>query len=403
MAVRYAINSGSWSSSSIWNGGTLPTSSDDVYANGFTVAIDQNVTVTSLRNSAQSPAVVGGGFTLNNGTTTTATNGFYNGSNVQLITFSLSSSQSSSIIGNLYGGLVGGTSATVGGVIAFNGSGTLNIIGNLYSGGQVSCEALKINNNGTINITGNIDDNNSPVLRVIIQINSTCTLNITGNIVNNTGAGGTTINNVLINSSANFIMYITGNVLSSISTCINSLGSSYMNIIGTIQSSRNTITNGSNIAIISSNSSAINIFSGPFICSSYGTFPYACVRMNLIPSVSNYIEFRDETTNGALPPGAIAPPTRMISPSAVADAPAASNVRFGVTYANGSQTGSCIIPNTASVAYGVAVDNTTGSALLSPSDVWNTLTSTLTVSGSIGERLKNVATVQTTAAQIAAF
>jgi fibronectin-binding autotransporter adhesin len=66
MAIRYAVATGNWSNTATWDGGTLPTSSDDVYANGFTVTIDQDVTVLSLRNTANTtPAVtVGGDFTV---------------------------------------------------------------------------------------------------------------------------------------------------------------------------------------------------------------------------------------------------------------------------------------------------------------------------------------------------
>jgi hypothetical protein len=49
------------------------------------------------------------------------------------------------------------------------------------------------------------------------------------------------------------------------------------------------------------------------------------------------------------------------------------------------------------------VDNTTGSATLTPQDILDYAISSLTGSNSIGARLKNIATLQTTAATIAAF
>lgn len=61
------------------------------------------------------------------------------------------------------------------------------------------------------------------------------------------------------------------------------------------------------------------------------------------------------------------------------------------------------MPTAASVAFGVPVDNTTGTAVMSPSDVWNAATSAMTTSGSIGERLKNTATVDSTGDQLAAL
>jgi hypothetical protein len=83
--------------------------------------------------------------------------------------------------------------------------------------------------------------------------------------------------------------------------------------------------------------------------------------------------------------------------------PAQSDVRFGVTYQSGSKTGTAYIPSPSSVGFGVPVDNTTGTAALTPASVWDAATSSLTTSGSIGERLKNASTVDTTGDQLAAL
>jgi len=64
VAERWAVANGNWSSLATWNGGaSLPASGDDVYANNFTVTIDQNVTANSLRIEAGATAVQGGAFT----------------------------------------------------------------------------------------------------------------------------------------------------------------------------------------------------------------------------------------------------------------------------------------------------------------------------------------------------
>jgi len=52
MAERYAVATGGWSSTSTWDGGTLPGSGDDVFANGQTVIIDIDVIVNSVRTTA---------------------------------------------------------------------------------------------------------------------------------------------------------------------------------------------------------------------------------------------------------------------------------------------------------------------------------------------------------------
>lgn len=50
MATRFAIATGNWSNTAIWDNGTLPLIDDLVFANGFTVTLDQDITVGSLRN-----------------------------------------------------------------------------------------------------------------------------------------------------------------------------------------------------------------------------------------------------------------------------------------------------------------------------------------------------------------
>jgi hypothetical protein len=52
MATRFAIGNGNWSNTATWDGGALPLSNDDIFANNFTVTLDQDITVGSLRNTA---------------------------------------------------------------------------------------------------------------------------------------------------------------------------------------------------------------------------------------------------------------------------------------------------------------------------------------------------------------
>ena len=51
MAYRYAVLTGNWSSGSIWDSGQPPAAGDDVFTNGYTVTLDQDIDVGSLRNS----------------------------------------------------------------------------------------------------------------------------------------------------------------------------------------------------------------------------------------------------------------------------------------------------------------------------------------------------------------
>ena len=69
MAVRWLTSSGNFSSTSVWNDGTLlgiPTTGDDVFTNGFTVTMDVNATVNSLSNSARARDIATPQMTANN-------------------------------------------------------------------------------------------------------------------------------------------------------------------------------------------------------------------------------------------------------------------------------------------------------------------------------------------------
>ena len=94
MALRYAVATGNWSNTATWDGGTLPTASDDVFSNGFTVTIDGTRTVLSIRNTlnASAPTIaVGGQFIFANGgnLTCTATQGIYVGTTTPTLEMTL--------------------------------------------------------------------------------------------------------------------------------------------------------------------------------------------------------------------------------------------------------------------------------------------------------------------------
>jgi len=84
----------------------------------------------------------------------------------------------------------------------------------------------------------------------------------------------------------------------------------------------------------------------------------------------------------------------LIDSSASAGHPAVTNVRSGISYANGNLTGTCAVPAAGSVALGVAVDNTTGTAILTQANVETAL-------GSFASgRLSNCATIATVGQQL---
>jgi hypothetical protein len=76
--------------------------------------------------------------------------------------------------------------------------------------------------------------------------------------------------------------------------------------------------------------------------------------------------------------------------------PAATDVRDGVSYASGALTGSCKVPAAASTAFGVPVDNTTGTAVLTPAAIRSELSVELDrIDAAISSRLAPSGTLAT--------
>lgn len=445
MANVYAVKTGNWSDVTVWNTGALPTSADDVFSNSYTVTIDQDVTVLSIRNTAASPAVAGGGFILNGGITIDSINevgkGIING-NTTCITFSDSGE---SIIN---GRITNSSAISTVNTILFNGNGTLTINGNFDTGESSSRNNVFVSGGGTLNITGSLSTrtnsqnivvnagSNNPTINVVgtfipngsgsaavLYVLSQSTINITGDLPTGVNSGqtlyvATSTNSCVINITGNLFgrggtgfavrlvsgvptISITGNISGNFNqpsypTFVSGIVHYFTHIGQQIGAN-----GGANV--VSSNSSAVNLFSGPFICSEYGFMPYQVIRMHLIPSASSYIEFRDETTGGASAPVPPASATQLISPSTLVSNLAESDVRFGIVYAMGTLTGTLRMPTPNQVTFGVAVDDTFGNSVLTAASVWDYLVSNITVEGSIGMRLKNVSTPQTTGEQLEAF
>lgn len=370
-------------------------------------------------------SVAGGGFILTGNYTVTLTN------------------TSSGLVANTAGPTV---------CLTYNGTGTATVNANIYSGSTLTSQVYMFKSgNGTLNFNGILDGNAERALyinnncgitnivgtirktggnittRSILGVGTGNTVNITGNIEALVSGGGSTkqtfasfgsnVINITGNITAassnqiydyafipgtNDIINVTGTVTGSAGSSLGNngpigAGTYYLKIIGSI------IAGTGLPAIVNTNTGAIQIFSGPFISSSNGIQPFYVARMHYFRTLGSYYEFRDNSTNGALPPAAAAPATRLNSPEVGSDLPTVANVRFGTTYGYGSLVGTLRMPTANQVTYGVAVDNTFGAAVLTAASVWDYLVDNITTANSIGLRLKNVSTPQTTGEQLEAF
>jgi hypothetical protein len=277
---------------------------------------------------------------------------------------------------------------------------TLNILGTFQTFPALGGTMLHIAAAATINLTGDIRQTtytNSTYYVVLISAVGS-TFNITGDVLLGVSAAywGTTFR-----FNAVYRIVITGTVKAVLGSLSDTPGltptNGYLSIVGPI------ISEGNAVAVESTNGSGINLFTGPFISNSYGFVPIKMVRMHLIPTNTSYYEFRDETTGGALAPVPPAPPTQLMSPATLVSNLAIADVRFGTVYAMGTLTGTLRMPSANQVTFGVAVDDTFGNSVLTAASVWDYLVANITVENSIGMRLKNVSTPQTTGEQLEAF
>jgi hypothetical protein len=355
MANRYAVATGNWSNTATWDGGTLPGVGDDVRANGFTVTINQSITVDSIRNDALSPAVNGGGFTVN---TTTFNNLTLTCNIIAHLSncLSLSGAGNINVIGNINGGVGNGTN----GIISTGTTGlTLNITGNCSGGsaqGNSGCAGVAVINSSFLNI------------------------NLIGNCFGASVAAQNTNNGISVNGSGD--INITG-------LCYG-VGTAGLFITGNA-----TTVNGSITSVASTTTDAVP---GVY-CSSTntGVVVSSVINTNRGVGINGGVKLKDTsptieviTQSGVL----------VLTDPAATNPAAEADVRDGVVYGGGAYEGTLVVPIPSNVRLGIPTDNTVGTGIVTGVDFFNLIS---TSSDPVAERLRNVATVQTVGDQFNSF
>jgi hypothetical protein len=355
MANYFARKAGNIDAADVW--ATTPTgtasdvwstftTADVLHSNNFAITVNVSTTVGEVRNDNANSATAGGSFTLSNGVTLTANAFAGSVASVACVTYSGTSGNSASIVGNCRGGTANSAHGA-----SNTSTGTLNITGNC-TGGSLGNSVFGANNGstGTLNITGNCTGGTATFTPIGANNGSTGTLNITGNCT-----GGPTTFGANNNS--------TGTML----------------VVGTIEASE---FNG---GVGGANRGQVTLLTGPFLTSpTFGVNPIAnnAWRWAVSLNTSTYIE---------VPTSDLLAKRNLVTADNVTGMPSAADVKSGVTYGPASElTGTfeqTISPSIEDIAEGV----------------WNTLTNTLTSSGSIGERLKNCSTIDSTGGQLAAL
>jgi hypothetical protein len=415
MAIRYAVATGNWSNTATWDGGTLPTSSDDVFSNGFTVTINGTYTVLSIRNTLNAvPTILAGGqFIYANGgnLTCSAAQAIYVGSTTPTLEMTLASPNTATFNGSV----LTITNTASYNAIKLSGTGTLNLNGNYNVDSTLNKSIISVTSTGTLNIVGDISSTSSGGNNInTVLMNNSGTINITGNVV------GSSSNTIGVSSSVyvtSGFLNITGNTSASSNQAICLAGAVNYTQIGNVNASTTqpAISNTTVAATISitgtitASTGSPAIYSVFALTSGYSSGTYVKVSGNVVNSTNNMAIVAprvtiDTNTSSWLFQISTGGNRTLYAAGVALGNPAIANVRFGTTYGASSElTGTLRVPTAANVLSGVLVDNTTGTLLMTPAQFWNYLIASGFTADSIGDRLQNAATVATTGGQIASY
>lgn len=383
MANYRAIAAGNWNTGSTWDGGSVPPNSagHNVYTNGFVVTIDTSVNVNLITNTAitasfvggGTSAAIGGGFTVSStGFTITATLTGASATSQSLLNFSAAFPATLTV----NGASISAGSATASHGVLNSSTGTITVNSSSLVATNQANACLYNAAGGSFIVNGAIFTNGINAAYTITNAstgsisvtNSTLTSNATSSFcINNTSSGSVSVTNSTITgggigTSPSINQTSSGSI--TISGCAINAGATSVGIAagtGTLTCSGCTFT-ATNAASAISGTGTIRL-SGTFISATNGQQAVNASRwiLNTAPTASyiqqaldginagSYVRFYTSDNN---PNGGVA----------------ATDVRLGVSY-GGGLVGTCAVPNAGTVAFGVAVDNTTGTATLTASNV----------------------------------
>lgn len=396
MANRWAVGNGNYNTAATWNdpggGATVPASGDDVYSNTYTVQLDVDVTANTLRNTANAGIGVAAGgsfaYTGSANRSVTATNGFYSTGTVGVLIIAITSPGVVTISGNLDTSLI-----TTGRWFTFSGTGTINLTGSLANGwtGGYNCGAIYSTNTGTVNITGNL--NPGTYFSAGAQYNNWA--------YNNASTGTVNITGLIYGNSYGYAVY--------------NASTGRVNIIGTAMSGPLATA----YAVYSTTAGIVQVtgivdvqtpptVSCPAIYVTTGTVYLAALVYNRSTLMSVFASkiglIAASPTTWQMADEGVGTKNLYTTDTAMFGYPAEDDVRDGEVYGQSNEfEGTCAVPDPSEVLLGVNIDATTGTLLMTPADFWAFLRANATTSGSMGEYLKNAATVDTVGDQIVAL
>lgn len=303
------------------------------------------------------------------------------------------SSGTLTVSGNLIGASNGGGPGS--NDIINSSAGSTVLVGNAVGGSGASGNRAIVQTGGTLSITGSVTGGSASANNIGIIFSGT-SISVTGTVTGG-GAAAAIDSTVAVN--------VIGNVVAGVASAITSTSNMNIDVTGTITASATAVA-------ISSTGASASVNVAGNLQNTNGYQAVFCRQLFISNSTTTQYRF---FTNGGQD-------RTLYSADTLPGSPNAADVRFGTTYgAGGSLTGTLRVPAASNVLSGVLVDDTTGTYSTTPAaiaaEVWSYATRGLTESPDVPtaaeistqvwtdqpERLKNVATVETTGSQITAL
>jgi hypothetical protein len=363
MANRYAVANGNWSNPATWDGGTLPASGDVVRANGFSVTIDQDVTVATLRNNASAPAVAAGFFFINGGVTVTANVLSDANGNANWI---VCINGDQTIVGNI------NANSNAGWTVFKSTTGTVTIVGNVTAGPSNTAHGLRLDGPASAVVVGNVRGMNSTFSNahgIWINSGSTGSVMITGNVqglnasggsgvfhdgigpltINGNAIGGTANNGHGLTCTAASVVTINGDAIANAVEAVVITGATLLTITGAVVASTGAP------GVFCTNRSARLIVNDDLTASATGVFPLGrgVVLIDAAATISHTYRVNNSFVAGV---------ARSLYTGGVnLGQPVPADVRFGTEFGVSNEyTGTLRVPAPEFVNAGVLTDDTVG-------------------------------------------
>jgi hypothetical protein len=268
---------------------------------------------------------------------------------------------STSIV-TITGNVFGGSQTSSVGLSLAGASVAATVTGNIVSGTSTSCFGAQVSNSSSLTVVGNVQPQTFGGDAIVANGNGS-SVTVVGNVDTLSG------NRSILASGTNATVSVTGTVTGSPASpggyAIYASGSSSsVSIVGDVYAGEGTTgANGVRAdSIVYPNGVTLQ---GSMYGSQYGTRAVFCSILRVFgANLNSTIRFAEAD---GFPDGGF---VYRVSPDLVTGMPSQADVRSGATYGYLSElTGSLAVPPASSVADGVPVDNTTGTAALSLGDV----------------------------------